>query len=157
MAADSAARHSAISWFSKSITWSSERGARATAAASAPPLSRRGETGLAFCISSRAPPSDFGGAWYEDLLTLQPTSASHPQLWFSRWLSAPVSDFRFSCATRRCEAFNNCSFAVDMVFYENPWYHWIASTRFSEWSNTRRCAHAHTDLLFYSSADHAPL
>ena len=113
--------------------------------------------GWTLVSSSRAPPSDFGGAWYEDLLTLQPTSASHPQLWFSRWLSAPVSDFRFSCATRRCEAFNNCSFAVDMVFYENPWYHWIASTRFSEWSNTRRCAHAHTDLLFYSSADHAPL
>ena len=105
--------------------------------------------GWTLVSSSRAPPSDFGGAWYEDLLTLQPTSASHPQLWFSRWLSAPVSDFRFSCATRRCEAFNNCSFAVDMVFYENPWYHWIASTRFSEWSNTRRCARAHRFIILF--------
>ena len=76
-----------------------------------------------------------------------------PQLWFSR-LSAPVSDFRFSCATRRCEASTTAR-------SPSTW----SSTRTRGTTGSRRRglasgqthdgACAHTDF-FYSSADHAP-
>ena len=93
--------------------------------------------GWTLVASGRAPPSDYGGEWFGDLASLQPEVAT-PYLWYAASLEAPVNDLRFSCAVQRCASPTNCSFAVDLAFYDTPWYRWIARTDVNEY--TRRCA-----------------
>lgn len=99
-----------------------------------------GGGGWTLVASSRVPPSDLGGAWYPDLATLQPQNAN-PHLWYPDELSAPLSDFRFSCATEACESATNCTFAVDIAFYKNAWYEWIAAEqyRIRSYRDEQRC------------------
>lgn len=89
--------------------------------------------GWTMVASGRAPPADYGGSWYRDLTTLRPQTASN-HLWYVGGLDDPINDFRFSCAAKRCHSETNCTFDVDLAFYQNPWYRWIARTEVTEYA-----------------------
>lgn len=90
--------------------------------------------GWTLIASGRSPPGGYGGKWYSDLMTLQP-SGSTGYLWYEDELSAASSDMRFSCATRKCASASNCTFDADVVFYDTQWYPWIAGAS----NNEKRC------------------
>ena len=85
--------------------------------------------GWTLVYSGNAPPSDYGGPWYEDIMTLQPQrrTGGPGHLWWELGLSPSVSDFRVSCSTRPCRGSANCSFDVDLAFYDTLWYNALAS------------------------------
>ena len=91
--------------------------------------------GWTMVASGRAPPSDYGGRWSQDLTTLRPKAATN-HLWYASELDEPLNDFRFSCAVNRCPSSTNCTFEVDIAFYQNSWYRWISRTQVTEF--TRR-------------------
>lgn len=86
--------------------------------------------GWTLVASGTEPPGDYGGQWYPELTTLKPKPRqphSTTPLWYQDRLSAPVSDIRFSCSTKPCEGELDCKYSADLIFYETPWYPWIAS------------------------------
>ena len=86
--------------------------------------------GWTLVASGTEPPGDYGGEWYPEVTTLKPKPRqphSTTPLWYQDRLSAPVSDMRFSCSTKPCEGELNCTYTADLIFYETPWYPWIAS------------------------------
>lgn len=89
--------------------------------------------GWTLVASGRAPPSDYGGRWYDDLMTLRPEEQMPPHLWYASSLEGSTNDIRFSCTTNRCESETGCTYKVDLAFYDNPWYKWIARTDVNEY------------------------
>jgi len=85
--------------------------------------------GWTLVYSGRAPPTDFGGTWHEDLSTLHPSRQEILPLWWTTSVSNSVSDFRVSCAVEQCNSSTECAFAVDLVFYDTFWYSFIGSSK----------------------------
>jgi len=77
--------------------------------------------GWTLVASGRRPIHPRGGDWYGGLTHLQPRPGSD-YVWWHPALSPRRSDVRISCAVNKCAASNNCSFDVDMVFYDTLWY-----------------------------------
>jgi hypothetical protein len=101
--------------------------------------------GWTLVSSGHAPPADYGGEWYSDLTTLLPSSeaegsaTAQPHLWYDERLSTFQSDIRFSCSTAPCRSQTDCSYTVDIAFYQTAWYKWIANT--IEERRYHRCTH----------------
>lgn len=77
--------------------------------------------GWTLVASGRRPIQPWGGDWYGGLTHLQPRPGSD-YLWWHPALSPRRSDVRISCAAHKCAGSTNCSFDVDMVFYDTLWY-----------------------------------
>ena len=94
--------------------------------------------GWTLIASGASPPADYGGPWYANLMSLSPSffgGFRRPHLWFEQRLSDPTSDIRFSCSDTPCDNPDTCQYLSDIVFYDTPWYFWIAK----ETHRVKRC------------------